>query len=343
MKFIDLRSDTVTLPSAEMKKAMCEAELGDDVLGDDPTVIALEEKAAQLFQKEAALFVPSGTMGNQVCLNVLSEPGWEILCERECHIVNYEVAGPAIHSQLLINLLPSQYGMIDPQLIRDSIRPQTIHSPMTKLVSLENTHNRHSGAVLPQDKILEIRKICDEFSLKYHLDGARIWNAHIATGLSLAELVEPFDMISVCLSKGLGAPVGSIALGSKDNIEKGRRVRKLFGGGMRQSGMLAAAGIYAIDNNMAKLKDDHSNAKYLAEKLNEIDIFEVDMNSVQTNIVIFKISGKENSQTVFDMLTELKIGAIATSPTKVRFVTHLDLSRQDIEVAVDRIFSVYKK
>ena len=341
MKFIDLRSDTVTLPSQAMKQAMIEAPLGDDVLGDDPTVTKLEKFAADLFKKDAALFVPSGTMGNQICLKVLSEPGWEILCERECHIVNYEVAGPAIHSQLLVNLLTSEHGMIEPELIKSSVRQLTIHSPRTKLVSLENTHNRHSGAVLPQDKILEIKKICDDNNLLFHLDGARIWNAHIATGLPLSELVEPFDMISVCLSKGLGAPVGSLVLGSADNIEKARRERKLFGGGMRQSGMLAAAGIYAIEHNLSKLKTDHDNAKYLAEKLSQLDIFEVDPTWVHTNIVIFNIVGKETSQSVFEKFNELQIGAIPTSPTKIRVVTHLDVSRADVEEVVDRVYSVY--
>lgn len=342
MKFIDLRSDTVTKPSPEMKQAMVEAELGDDVLGDDPTVIELEKYTAKLFNKEAALFVPSGTMGNQICLNVHSEPGWELLCERECHIVNYEVAGPAVHSQLLINLLPSNHGMIEPDTIRDSIRHfNMLHSPMTKMVSLENTHNRHSGAVLPQDKILEIKKICDEHDLIYHLDGARIWNAHVRSGLSLAELVEPFDSASVCLSKGLGAPVGSVALGSAEFIKKCLRARKLFGGGMRQSGMLAAAGLYAIKNNLQKLKQDHDNCKYLATELNKLSVFEVDTDWVHTNIVIFKITGGETAESVHKKLTELNIGALPTAKYKIRFVTHLDVSQNDIEEAVNRIKSVY--
>ncbi|KAA3632623.1 MAG: low specificity L-threonine aldolase [Calditrichaeota bacterium] len=338
MKYIDLRSDTVTRPSTEMKQAMVDAELGDDVLGDDPTVIELEKFTAKLFNKEAALFVPSGTMGNQICLRAHSEPGWEILCERECHIVNYEVAGPAVHSQLLVNLLNSEHGMIEPDTIRESIRHfNMLHSPMTKMVSLENTHNRHSGAVLPQDKILEVKNICDEHNLIYHLDGARIWNAHIKTGMPLDELVAPFDSVSVCLSKGLGAPVGSLALGTKEFITTCLRERKLFGGGMRQSGMLAAAGLYAIKNNLSKLKDDHDNCMYLSTELNKLSTFEVDTEWVHTNIVIFKIVGGETAQSVFDKLTKMNIGAIPTAQYKVRFVTHLDVSKNDIDEAVERI------
>ena len=341
MKFIDLRSDTVTKPSDAMKKAMLEAELGDDVLGDDPTVIKLENITAELFQKEAAVFVPSGTMGNQICLKAHTQPGWELLCERECHIVNYEVGGPAVHSQLLVNLLPTEYGMISAEQIRNSVRPLNIHCPLTKIVSLENTHNRHGGTLLPQDEVVRVKEVCDEFSLIYHLDGARIWNAHIASGLSLAELAAPFDSLSVCLSKGLGAPVGSLAIGTSEFIEKCRRERKLFGGGMRQSGMLAAAGIYAIEHNLKTLQDDHDNAYYLADKLNQLDVFEIDLKWVHTNIVIVNIVGQETSQTVFEKLSELQIGAIPISPTKIRFVTHLDVSKNDIDEAVKRIYSVY--
>ena len=341
MKFIDLRSDTVTKPSEKMKQVMIEAELGDDVLGDDPSVTHLENKTAELFQKEAAVFVPSGTMGNQICLKAHTQPGWELLCERECHIVNYEVGGPAVHSQLLVNLLQTEQGMISAEQIRNSVRPINIHAPLTKIVSLENTHNRHGGTVLPHEEVLKVKDVCDEFSLIFHLDGARIWNAHIATGLSLAELANPYDSLSVCLSKGLGAPVGSLALGGAEFIERCRRERKLFGGGMRQSGMLAAAGSYAIENNMAKLKDDHENAYYLADKLGKLDIFEIDLQWVQTNIVIINIVGNENSNSVFEKLTDLQIGAIPTSPTKIRFVTHLDVSKEDINEVVERIYSVY--
>ncbi|MEW5993727.1 MAG: GntG family PLP-dependent aldolase, partial [Candidatus Zixiibacteriota bacterium] len=200
MKPIDLRSDTVTKPSPEMRQAIYEAEVGDDVFGDDPTVQELERYVARLFEKEASLFVPSGTMGNQVCLRAHSEPGWELLCDREAHIINYEVAGPVVHSQLLVNLLTTERGMITADMVRSAIRPVTLHSPRTKMISLENTHNRHGGTILPQDEVVEVRKVCDEFGLIFHLDGARIWNAHVASGISLAELTRPFDSVSVCLS-----------------------------------------------------------------------------------------------------------------------------------------------
>ncbi|RKX26192.1 MAG: low specificity L-threonine aldolase, partial [Candidatus Zixiibacteriota bacterium] len=202
MKTIDLRSDTVTRPSNAMREAIVQAAVGDDVFGDDPTVIALEQYVAALFEREAALYVPSGTMSNQISLRANSQPGWELLCDRECHIVNYEAAGPVVHSGLLINLISTERGMISAETIRRSIRPKNIHCPETKMVTLENTHNHRGGTILPQDEILKVREVCDEFDLVFHLDGARVWNVHVATGMSLPELTRPFDSVSVCLSKG---------------------------------------------------------------------------------------------------------------------------------------------
>ena len=334
MKTIDLRSDTVTKPSPAMRQAMFEAEVGDDVFGDDPTVKILERYVADLFDKEAALYVPSGTMGNQICLKAQSQPGWELLCERECHVVNYEVAGPVVHSGLLVNLLTTERGMIPADLIRESVRPKNLHTPLTKLVALENTHNRHGGTVLPQDEILKVREVCDEFDLVFHLDGARIWNAHVATGIPLAELVAPFDSVSVCLSKGLGAPIGSLALGSAEFIEKCRRERKLFGGGMRQVGIIAAAGLYAIKNNIGRLAEDHANAKLLAGGLNELAAFEVDLSKVDTNIVVAKIATGESSDVMSERLKQFGVLAIPFGKTKLRFVTHLDVNRVDCEQAL---------
>lgn len=341
MKYIDLRSDTVTKPDEPMLKAMMEAQVGDDVLGDDPTVKKLETYVAELFNKEAAVYVPSGTMSNQICLKAQTEPGWELLCERECHIVNYEVSGPVVHSQLLVNLLTTEAGMISAETIRNSIRPLNIHCPLTKIVSLENTHNRQGGTVLPQDEILRVKDVCDEFNLIFHLDGARIWNAHVATRIPLDKLVEPFDSVSVCLSKGLGAPIGSLALGKADLIEKCRRERKLFGGGMRQVGYIAAAGLYAVQNNIERMKDDHENADYLADELNKLNHFEVDKNKVHTNILIVHIKEGKTAEQIFNKLTELKIGSIPTGPAKIRFVTHKDISRDDINQALDRIKSEF--
>ena len=334
MKTIDLRSDTVTKPSPAMRQAMFEAEVGDDVFGDDPTVKILERYVADLFDKEAALYVPSGTMGNQICLKAQSQPGWELLCERECHVVNYEVAGPVVHSGLLVNLLTTERGMIPADLIRESVRPKNLHTPLTKLVALENTHNRHGGTVLPQDEILKVREVCDEFDLVFHLDGARIWNAHVATGIPLAELVAPFDSVSVCLSKGLGAPIGSLALGSAEFIEKCRRERKLFGGGMRQVGIIAAAGLYAIKNNIGRLAEDHANAKLLAGGLNELAAFEVDLSKVDTNIVVAKIATGESSDVMSERLKQFGVLAIPFGKTKLRFVTHLDVNRAECEQAL---------
>ncbi|NOY88352.1 MAG: aminotransferase class I/II-fold pyridoxal phosphate-dependent enzyme [FCB group bacterium] len=337
MKIIDFRSDTVTKPSPEMRQAIFEAEVGDDVFGDDPTVNELQTYVADLFKKEAALFVASGTMGNQICLKAQSQPGWEILCDRDCHIVNYEVGGPVIHSGLLVNLITTERGMLSPEVIRGSIRPHNIHCPQTKMVTLENTHNRHGGTVLPQKEILKVKEICDEFGLVFHLDGARIWNAHVSTGISLAELTAPFDSVSVCLSKGLGAPIGSMILGSAEFIEKCRRIRKLFGGGMRQVGLIAAAGLYAVRNNIQRLSEDHQNARLLAESINKLNSFKIDMSRVETNIVIADIITDDNSEEIVKKLKDINIWAVPFGPKKVRFVTHLDVSRYDCEEAISRL------
>lgn len=337
MKTIDLRSDTVTRPTDAMRECIARAEVGDDVHGDDPTVNKLEAVTADLFGVEASIFVPSGTMGNQVALKAHSQPGWEILCERECHIANYEAAGPAVHSQLLVNLITTERGMITADMIRPMIRPVNLHSPLTKMVELENTHNRHGGTVLPQDEIWRVREVCDEFNLILHLDGARVWNAHVATGLSLKELVKPFDSVSVCLSKGMGAPVGSMILGDRDFIDKCRRERKLFGGGMRQAGILAAAGLYAIENNIERLADDHANAIYLAKGLQSLKIFEIDLSRVETNIVIANITDNESADEVLAKLARVDVLAVPFGPRKIRMVTHLDVDRDDCTEAMRRI------
>ena len=340
MKTIDMRSDTVTKPGDEMRRVMATAEVGDDVLGDDPTVIKLEEHVATMFEREAALFVPSGTMGNQICLKVHSEPGWELLCDRQCHVVNYEAGGPVVHSGLLVNMITTERGMVTAEMVRESIRPINLHCPLTKMVTLENTHNHHGGTILPQDEILKVREVCDEFGLIFHLDGARIWNAHIASGLSLAELTRPFDSASVCLSKGLGAPIGSIILGTREFIEKCRRVRKLFGGGMRQVGIIAAAGLYAVQNHLERLVDDHANARMMAEGLNKLDLFEVDMSRVETNIVIANVTGEALPDDVCTRMDEVGVRALPFGPKQIRFVMHLDVDRSDCETALDRLGSL---
>jgi len=335
---IDFRSDTVTRPSPEMREVIFRAEVGDDVFGDDPTLNLLQEKTAELFRKDAGLFVPSGTMSNQVALNTLSEPGWEIICERECHIVNYETGGPAVHSSLMINMLTTERGVMTAEEIEDSVRPANIHIPITKIVTIENTHNGHGGTIYPLEEIKKIRKVADKHNLLMHLDGARIWNAHVATGIPLSDWVAPFDSASVCFSKGLGAPIGSMILGSRNFIEKARRNRKLFGGAMRQVGIIASAVIYALDNNIKRLAEDHINAKLLAEGLNDIDGFDIDLSRVQTNIIIADISGtNKGSNEVSSVLEENGVLSVPFGPTKIRFVTHLDVSREECEKAIDII------
>lgn len=338
MKVIDLRSDTVTRPNPEMRRAMAEAQVGDDVFGDDPSVNELQTYVAQLFEKESALYVPSGTMSNQIALKVHTlQRGQELLCDRECHIVNYEVAGPVVHAGLLVNLITTEFGMISAATVRDNIRIKSLHTPETRIVALENTHNRHGGTILPQQEILAVRQVCSEHGLIFHLDGARIWNAHVATGLALAELAEPFDSVSVCLSKGLGAPVGSLILGSHDFIQKCLRERKLFGGGMRQAGILAAAGLYALKHNIARLSEDHVNAKWLAMELNELGFLQVDMNKVQTNIVVAKITDGRQPATLLEWLKTQGVLAVPFGRDKVRFVTHLDAPKSLCEEAIWRI------
>jgi len=337
MEIIDLRSDTVTRPSEAMRRAIATAEVGDDVLGDDPTVKELEKYVAGLFEREASLYVPSGTMANQICLNVLSEPGWELLCDRECHLVNYEAGAPVLHSQLLVNLITTDRGMITADTVRRMIRPRNIHCPETKLVALENSHNHRGGTILPQDEIVRVREVCDEFDLLFHLDGARIWNVHVATGLSLPELTRPFHSIACCLSKGLGAPIGSMIVGSTEFIEKSRRRRKILGGGMRQVGLLAAAGLYAVKNNMARLAEDHDNARFLAEGVNKLDRFDIDMSRVETNIVLADIVSGETAAEVLEKMSKVGVWAVPFGPKTLRFVTHLDVTRADCEEAVARL------
>ncbi len=277
-KIIDLRSDTVTRPSQEMRKAMYEAEVGDDVFREDPTVNKLEEYAANLLGKEAALFVSSGVMGNQICLNVLTNPGDEVICERDAHIFNYESGSPAAISGIQLLPVDGIKGVMSASDVEKYIRPTSAYyMPRSKVIAVENTHNRASGAIQPLDKIIELKKVAKKYNLLYHLDGARIWNASVETGISVKEYASHFDTISCCLSKGLGAPVGSIIAGSKEFIQEAFRVRKAWGGGMRQVGILAAAGLYALQNNFERLKEDHQKAKLLGEALNEIKNIEIDL------------------------------------------------------------------
>ena len=343
-RYIDLRSDTVTKPSPAMREAIFKAEVGDDVFEDDPTVKKLELIVADLLGKENALFVASGTMANQVCLRSLTQPGDEIILEEESHIFNYEVGSASALSGLQLYPVKGIRGVITAEQIEERIRPDDVHTPPSRVIVLENTHNRAGGTVFPLDEIARIAKVGLKHGVKMHLDGARLWNAVMATGTPLHVWARPFDSVSVCLSKGLGAPIGSVVAGSNQFIRRARRMRKMYGGGMRQVGIIAAAGIYAIENNFNRLVDDHRNAKLLAERLREIAGLKIDLEGVQTNIVVIDI--RETKRTVEQLLSDLKEEGILLVPfgrTKIRAVTHLDVKRDDILNAIERFKKVLLK
>lgn len=338
---IDLRSDTVTRPSEAMRKAMYNAEVGDDVFKEDPTVNKLEQFAADLLGKEAALYVSSGVMGNQICLNVLTNPGDEVICERDAHIFNYESGSPAALSGVQLNPIDGKYGIITVEQVEPFIRPSSAYyMPKTKVIEIENTHNRAGGTIWPIENIISMKGLAKKYNLYFHLDGARIWNASVAAGISVKEYASHFDSISCCLSKGLGAPVGSIIAGSKDFIKEAYRIRKAWGGGMRQAGIIAAAGLYALQNNIDRLKDDHEKAKFLAERINANPNLEIDMKAVQTNILLFhpkNISVEEGIKKSKDKGLLLSIGKVDL----IRAIAHLDVSFDDVKKAADIIDEVF--
>ncbi len=335
MNYVDLRSDTVTKPSKEMRRAMAEAVVGDDVFGDDPTVNRLQDMIAEMLGKEAALYVPSGSMGNAICLKAQTVPGNEVICDRFAHIVNYEVGNVAVFSGLQTNMIDGLNGAITREQVGPLLKTESLHTPGTTLIEIENTHNRAGGAIFPFDEMQKLRRLADEFEIKVHLDGARLWNAHVATGIPLADYAKCADSVSVCFSKGLGAPIGSCIAGSRDFIENGRRVRKMLGGGMRQVGLLAAAAIYAIENNIARLADDHANARFLAEELSKIDSVIIDLDTVQTNIVIFDISRTNmTAPELCEKWKELGTLSLPISDSRIRIVTHLDVTSEQCEEAM---------
>ena len=324
---IDLRSDTVTRPTKGMMDAMMNAPVGDDVFGEDPTINALEEKTAALLGMEAAIFCPSGTMTNQIAIKVLTQPGDEVICHRLSHIYNYEGGGIAFNAGASVRLMEGNRGLILPQDIIDNINdPNDVHKPLTRMVGLENTCNKAGGAVFSLSDIAPIKKTCEERGLYLHLDGARMMNAIVATGDKPQDYGKHFDTISLCLSKGLGTPVGSVLAGNKAHIRQARRVRKVFGGGMRQAGFLAAAGIYALDHHVDRLKDDHTKAQYLGKTLEACNYIEYVL-PVDSNIVIFKLDESKYSGPAFvQKLREHNIISISLDKGMVRFVTHLDIS-----------------
>ncbi len=334
---IDLRSDTVTRPTAGMRAAMQMAEVGDDVFGDDPTVNRLQERVAELLGKEAALFVPSGTMSNQICVNVHTRPGDELLCEAACHIYNHEAGGPAVLSGVTCRVLKSDHGILDVRQLEGKIRPDDEHYVRTRLICLENTHNRGGGRVYPIDKIEAIAKWARQHDLRMHLDGARLWNAMVATGIPAAAWARHFDSVSVCFSKGLGAPVGSALAGSCDFVAEARRVRKRFGGGMRQAGVLAAAVLYALDHHIERLADDHRHAQLIAQAVADTPGLRLQPPIVDTNLVWFEVDPELG--TAHDIAAWLRERGILVfaSGQNARACTHLDVSGKDAERAADAI------
>lgn len=336
---IDFRSDTVTKPTPAMREAMARAEVGDDVFGDDPTINKLEELAAATFGKEAGLFVPSGTMGNLVAVLTHCQRGAEILLGDNSHIFYYEVAGASALGGVAFHILPNdRFGMLNPQEVAKHIRGENIHYPATGLLCLENTHNRCGGTVLSKAQIDSLCKVAQASKVPVHLDGARIFNAATYLDISVKELCENLDSVQFCLSKGLAAPVGSLLVGKRDFITRARKVRKMLGGGMRQAGVLAAAGIIALTEMSQRLDEDHYNARKFAESLALIDGFEVDLETVQTNIVMASLN--ERTYSADEWLAKLKtegVLAVAMDPRRLRFTFHNDVARPDAEKALSII------
>ena len=330
---IDLRSDTVTKPSKKMKTFMMDASLGDDVFQDDPTVRELEDKTAKMFGHQAGLFCSSGTMTNQIALMVYLRPGDEVICSSEAHIYNYEGGGIARNSGASARLINRDSGIVYLEEIIDNINPDDIHYPVTSLVALENTINRGGGICYPIAEIERISKFCKPKNIPLHLDGARLFNALVKTGVKSNHIGPLFDSISICFSKGLGAPVGSVLVGSKEFIHKARRVRKVIGGGMRQVGMLAAAGIYALENNIERLAIDHHHADLLAEALSNCSWIDKVMD-VETNIVIGYMKESFQNANFVDKLHELGVSIVSFGKGRIRMVTHLDISKKDIEKVI---------
>lgn len=338
---VDLRSDTVTKPSPDMRRAMAEAEVGDDIFGEDPTVNRLQQKAASLLGKEAALFVPSGSMANQAVIYAQTRPGDEIICHEQSHIYLYEGGAPAALAGCSLKLLAGERGQFTPEAARAAIRPADSHNPHTSLIAVENTHNRGGGSVWPIEPIAALRDIADECQLTMHLDGARLLNACAAKGCAPTEYTQYFDTVSTCFSKGLGAPVGSVVAGSAETIQRVHRVRKLFGGAMRQAGIIAAGALFALENNIDRLVDDHVRAKRLANALAELPGITISPDQVETNILYFDMGGCGPSAVSFcDAMKQLGVLLQPVGATRIRAVTHLDISDGDIEKAIDALNQV---
>lgn len=330
---IDLRSDTVTQPTPALRQAIAEAEVGDDVFGDDPTVHRLEARVAALLGKEAALFVPSGTMANQLALCVLTRPGDEILVEAQAHLYYYEAGAPAALSGVMCRCLPGVRGVFTAADVEAALRPADVHFPPTRLVCVENTHNRGGGKVWPLDRLQEVAACARRHGLALHLDGARLWNASAASGVPEREYAALFDTVSVCFSKALGAPVGSALAGARERIEQARRYRKMFGGGMRQAGIVAAGALFALEHHRARLAEDHARARRLAGVLAQLPGAAIDPAEVETNLVYFRTTRRPAGEVVAELKAE-GVWVLASGPDTVRAVPNLNVSAEDFERAL---------
>jgi threonine aldolase len=333
MNIIDLRSDTVTKPSAPMRRAMAEAEVGDDVFEDDPTVKRLEQKVAEILGKEAALFVPSGTMANQISLRLLAGPGDEILCESGSHIFNYEVAAASALSGIQLHPLVARHGLLTTEILEPQIRGENIHTPITSVIAVENTHNRAGGTVYPMETLKSIKSLVQKHNLLLYLDGARLWNAAAFHNLQPSEIAGFFDCVSVCFSKGLGAPIGSAVVSTRDRIKRARRIRKMLGGGMRQVGIIAAAALYALENNLERISEDHRRAARLANSIKSCGLFEIDFETVKTNILVINLKPPLEANTFCARMAEKGVLIVPFGAGRVRAVAHLNIGDDDIEAA----------
>ncbi|WP_347926104.1 GntG family PLP-dependent aldolase [Pontimicrobium sp. SW4] len=321
---IDLRSDTVTKPTKGMLDAMMNAQVGDDVYKEDPTVNALEERIAKMFGKKTALFFPTGSMANQAAIKLHTNPGEQVICDKYAHVYNYEGGGASFNSGVSCKLIDGHRGMFTAQQVEESINPPDFyHSPLTSLVAVENTTNKGGGACWDFEEIKKIRAVCDTHNLGYHLDGARLWNALVTKSETAKQYGEVFDTISVCLSKGLGCPIGSVLVGDEDLMNGAIRIRKIFGGGMRQVGYLAAAGLYALDNNIERLAEDHKKAKEIGEVLSSLSAVKI-VEPIETNIIIFELYPDISETDFVQKLADNNIHIIGMGGGKLRIVTHLD-------------------
>jgi threonine aldolase len=342
-EIVDLRSDTVTKPTPAMREAMAAAEVGDDVYGEDPTVNRLEQEAAEVFGKEAAIFVPSGTMGNQIAIRLHTQHGQEIICESRAHVLDWEMAMAAAFSGCVPRTVAAERGILTWDLLRQAIGPKLYYRAQTALICVENTHNMAGGTVTPLTNLREIWAGAREAALPVHLDGARIFNAAVALGVGVAELAAGFDTVMFCLSKGLGAPVGSMLTGSRAAIDRARIFRKALGGGMRQAGILAAAGLIALHEMPGRLKEDHANARLLAEAVAAQPNAEIDLDSVQTNIVVFTLRNGGDAAAFTSALKQKGVLASAIGPHAVRFVTHYDVDRAACERAASVVLEQLRR